>query len=319
MKGFVLVAFIVGALGVGAGAEVPSGIGSVAFARLGVDARVLGMGGAFVGVAAGSPIALYNPAALALAEKVDVSTMYATPYGFTLGITYQNVSAVLPIQVQTESVPGIGAAVTWMSLQIADIIVWDEDDPGATTSFTATDAIYMASAGIEIFEGLCVGAAGKLYRERILDGRAEGLGVDVGVLGTFFVEDVPVSVGLNSMDIGQTLVKWSGTAGNPDNYVPWINKIGASTWIEDIGLLVAADLDWAVGRPASEQVFHTGVEWAPVKPVALRTGWKTFLDGRSTISLGIGIRLFGSVALDYAYVMGGDIDAAHFASMHVGF
>lgn len=299
--------------------DVPSGIGSVAFARLGVDARVLGMGGAFVGVADGAPIALYNPAALALARDVDVTTMYATPYGFSLGISYQHVSAVLPLQVQTESVLGIGAAVTWMSLQVSDIIIWDEEDPGNSSSFTATDSIYIASAGFELTGGLCVGAAAKLYKERILDGRADGIGFDLGAIGSLELAGLPVSLGLNSMDVGRTLVKWSGTAGNPDNYVPWVNKVGAAVLVDDLGLLAAADFDWAVGRPASEQVFRAGVEWKPVPAIALRSGWKSFLDGRSTASLGLGVELFRRVSFDYAYVLGGDIAGAHFASIHVRF
>jgi hypothetical protein len=319
MRALVLMALLVGALGLCVAAEVPSGIGSVAFARLGVDARVLGMGGAFSGVADGHPIPLYNPAALALARNVDVGTMYAAPYGFDLGIAYQYASAVLPIQVQTESARGVGAAVTWMSLVVSDIMIWDEENPGNTASFTATDSIYMGSVGLELVEGLCAGAAAKLYRERILDGRAEGFGVDLGLIGTFRVAGVPMSIGLNSMDIGQTLVKWRGTAGNPENYIPWINKLGVSVLVEELSILAAADFDWGVGRPRAEQVFRAGVEWKPVEPIALRGGWRMSLDGRSTVSFGIGFRAFSAVSLDYAYVLGGDIDAAHFASVHILF
>ncbi len=316
MKSLALVALVVGALCVGVWAEVPPGIGSVAFARLGVDARALGMGGAFVGVAVGAPVAVYNPAALSRAERVDVSTMYATPYGFTLGITYQHASAVLPIAI--ESLPQIGAAITWMSLQIDDIMIWDEESPNPE-SFTATDSIYMASAGVEVADGLRLGATAKLYRERILDGRGQGVGFDLGGLATFDIEGIPVSLGVNSQDVGSTLIKWSGTAGNPDNFVTWVNKVGASVWLEDFGLLVATDVDWAIGRPASEQVFRAGAEWLPVDLLAVRAGWKTFFDGRSSVSLGIGIRLFDTVSLDYAAVLGGSISAAHFASLHVEF
>lgn len=319
MRVLVLLVSLIGIVAMCANAQVPSGIGSAAFARLGVDARAIGMGGAFVAVTTGAPVAFYNPASLALAREVDVAALYAAPYGADLGISYQHVSAVLPLSVQTESKRGLGVAVTWMGLQISDIIIWDEDDPGSGSSFTATDSIYIASLGVELIDNLCVGGAAKLYQERILNGRGEGVGVDLGLVASLTLGEIPISIGLNSTDVGKSTVRWSGTTGNPENYIPWVNKLGVAVRLDEFSLLVAADFDWAVARPEREQVLRAGLEWNPVKPLTLRAGGTMTLDGTKGITAGVGLRIFGLLSFDYAYVAGTGLGGTHFGSLHVEF
>jgi hypothetical protein len=319
MRVFVLLVSLIGVVAMCANAQVPPGIGSAAFARLGVDARAIGMGGAFAAVASGGPIAFYNPASLALAREVDVAALYAAPYGADLGISYQHVSAVLPLSVQTESKRGLGVAVTWMGVQISDIMVWDESDPGSGTSFTATDSIYLASLGVELLDGICVGGAAKLYQARILNGRGEGVGFDLGLIASFRLGEIPISVGLNSTDVGRTTVKWSGTTGNPDNFVPWVNKLGVAVRLDELSLLAAAAFDWGAGRPKREQMLRAGFEWSPVEVLALRGGGTMTLEGTTGITAGVGLRLFGLLSFDYAYVSGTGLGGTHFGSFHVSF
>jgi hypothetical protein len=319
MRVVVLLVSLIGIVAMGANAQVPSGIGSAAFARLGVDARAIGMGGAFVAVTTGAPIAFYNPASLALARQVDIAALYAAPYGADLGISYQHVSAVLPLSVQTESKRGLGVAVTWMGLQISDIVIWDEDDPGSATSFTATDSIYIASVGVEVTDGLYAGGAAKLYQERILNGRGEGVGVDLGFIASFSLGEIPISIGLDSTDVGRSTVKWSGTTGNPENYVPWVNKFGVAVRLDELSLLAAVDFDWAVGRPEREQMLRAGFEWNPVEVLALRAGGTLTLNGTKGITAGVGLRIFGLLSFDYAYVAGTGLGGTHFGSFHVEF
>lgn len=300
--------------------QVPPGVGAASFARIGIDARPLGMGGAFVAVAEGTPIPYYNPAGLVRASGVTVDGMYSEPFGHEFGIAFQNLSVLgsLGAGLQTDS-RGIGAGITWIGMRIKDILVWDENDPTVVESFTATSNLYLASVAYPILDNWAVGASTKLYRERILEGRGEGFGVDIGVIGSFLIGELPVTVGLNAMDIGETKISWRQTAGEPDNYVPWVNKIGVSTRLLDDAVLLAFDYDWAVGRPVREQILHLGAEYSPFEIITLRAGWSGNLEEGGSFGGGAGIYLLGRFFMDYAYVMGEALGATHYVSMQFSF
>ena len=309
---------LVSTLGVAA-ADVPAGVGASAFSRIGIDGRPLAMGGAFVAVASERPVPYYNSAALLAAPRIGATAMYSQPYGPDFGITFQDVCVYGRLDSQTASARAIGVAAGWVGVSISDIVVWDEDDPGSSETFTATSSIFSGSVGVELRHNLAVGCTVKYYHDAILEGRSRGLGVDVGLLGSFSLGGVPVTVGANLMDVGRTRIQWHGTEGEPVNYVPWVNKIGASAVFGEGLVLAACDLDWAVDRPATEQRLRVGVEVNPVRWVFVRGGWSSDFAGKRTISGGVGLELLRQLWLDYAYVPNSELGATHFVSMHVSF
>jgi len=299
--------------------DVPAGFGAASYARIGIDARPLAMGGTGVAIRTGSPIPYYNPARLVVAESVDVGGMYSEPYGSDLGVSFQSLGILGRFELQTESPTVLGLGLTWIQMKVDDIPVWDEEIPGEVSFFSATSSLYLVSAAMDVYSGVALGATVKVYRERILEGRGRGTGVDVGVLASVTIEEVPVTLGMNLMDLGGTNVRWTGTAGEPDNFVPWVNKIGASaSWLDGLAL-TAVDFDWAVGRPAREQKLHVGVEVRPVGPLFLRAGWSGDLEGSdSKFSAGLGIELLDWFRLDYAYVPARNLfGTGHFLSLRV--
>ncbi len=66
------------------GAQTTDGVGSAAFLRRGVDARALGMGGAFVAVADGYSALYWNPAGLARTPSWEVGGMTANLYSIDI-------------------------------------------------------------------------------------------------------------------------------------------------------------------------------------------------------------------------------------------
>jgi hypothetical protein len=299
--------------------EVPPGAGAASFARIGIDARPLAMGGAFVAVDVGNPIAYYNPAALVNAPVLGTGGMYSRPYGEEFGITFQSLTILGCLRrVQTDSARAIGAAFTWVQMRISGIPIWGEDDP-SVTFFAATSSIYLASIAAPLFDSWAVGVSAKLYRERILEGRGEGLGFDLGLLGSFQINDIPITVGFNATDIGRTTVRWHGTTGEPENYVFWVNKAGVSALLLGAKILVACDVDWAVGRPAREQKVHLGIEARLIQAAAARVGVRSDLEGNVSLAAGIGLHLFDAFDLDYAYVPQEALGATHFVSAHFVF
>ena len=301
-------------------AQTPAGFGPGLFARGDIDARSSAMGEACVAVADGRATAYYNPAGLARAMRLGIGGMYSEPYGQVAGTTFQYVSVMGPLGTQTDSlVNGLGVAVTWRGTTIADIPIWEEQGPG--TTFSASASVYSASAGLPVatLADLAVGATVKYYSASILEGRAEGFGLDVGALAAFTLADVPLRVGCNAMDIGESTIYWHGTAGEPKNYIPWVNKIGVAARLFDDKLLIACDFDWAVGRPKREQILHLGVELSLIQQLALRAGWQTNLDGKSSIAAGVGIFLLDSLKVDYAYLPGKILGATSILSVQVLF
>ena len=320
MKRYLVFFAIVLAVSVMGICQVPPGVGAASFARIGVDARPLAMGGAFVAVSDGTPIPYYNPAGLVRAASPTLDGMYSEPFGHEFGIAFQNVNAVGSFRLgsQTDS-RTLGVGLTWIGMQIKDILVWDEDDPTIVDSFTATSNLYLASLAFPILEDWAVGVSAKLYRENILDGRGEGFGLDIAVLGSFWLGELPIAVGVNSMDLGETKISWRQTAGEPDNYVPWVNKMGVSTSFLDGMVLAAFDYDWAVGRPVREQILHIGAEYHPFDIISLRAGWKGDLEEGGAFGGGAGIQLLGKFVMDYAYVMGEALGGTHYVSMQFSF
>jgi hypothetical protein len=313
---FVLSVLFVGVISLAVLAEVPPGMGAASYARRGIDARPLAMGGAFVAIAEGSAAAYYNPAGLAEISRIGVGGMYTEPYGAGFGATFQylNASGVLTPQT-TSRVSQVGIALTWLGFTVSGIPIWEEEGPAGT--FTATSSIYLVSVGFAFpgLENWTFGLSAKLYRERILEGRSQGLGFDLAVRGSFFVVDLPITIGFNAMDVGQTVIQWHGTAGEPENYVPWVNKLGLSTLFWEGRIRLACDFDWAVGRPAREQVLHVGVEGRPIEQLFVRSGWSSNLEGDGAFSGGLGIRLFEErFSVDYAYLAAKALGASHLVS-----
>lgn len=297
-------------------AGVPAGYDAASFARQGVDPRPLAMGGAFVGVSTGAPIAYYNPAGLVRAEGWGAGSLYSEPFGPELGIAFQTFSGHGAFQLQTPSLRLVGVGASWIMMEIREIPIWSEDSPDVEY-FTARSSLYSVSVALTLSDSIAAGVSAKLYRESILEGTGSGVGLDVGFQWTVSIGEIPVTLGINAMDVGRTKIQWTGTAGEPENYVSWVNKLGASVRLLDGLALVAADFDWAVGRPARDQVVHLGVEVVPISALAIRGGLRADLEGDVRPSAGVGLHLFGLLDVDYAFVLGTPVGAAHYVSLRL--
>lgn len=317
------VAAVLALLGLSVLADVPDGIGAASYARQPLTARPAAMGGAFVSIAEGIPAAYYNPAGLGRHTPFEAGAMYSLPYGeaFDTSLQFLGINGNLgELQTDSQMLSKLGWSVGWLGLSIRDIWLWDDD--GAPTIASANSSLYTASAGIPIpaIEGLYGGASIKVYRDTLLDGRSFGIGLDLGTLLDFVVADIPVSIGVNAKDIGSTRVKWYGTAGEPDNFVHWVNKFGASARFLSGIVLATADFEWAVGRPSEEQRALVGLEVTPVPQLAVRGGWRGSLDGSGgAFTAGVGIYLGETFRLDYAYRTRRILGAGHTLSVSLVF
>lgn len=145
---------------------------------------------------------------------------------------------------------------------------------------------------------MAVGLTAKLYRERMLEGRAQGMGFDAGAIvdfGTF-------RVAYCSQDVGGTRYQWRGTGQEPEMHIPWLHRLGlAALWL-DSSLLTTAE---AVLESGDSPSFRLGVEWTLFDTLALRGGVR--LDSvptqgyRPVFTAGLGVA-WSAFALDAAYL-----------------
>ncbi len=282
------------------------------FARDGIGARALAMGGTFVATADDASAGFWNPAGIGYLEGYHVGGMCVVGGRFGISdIKFQDLS-LLAKPVQTGSLSSLGVGITWINHTVSGI-PYTGDDGGGT--FDADQSLFLASVSwlLEIAENWTASLGGnvKYYRETILYGVGSGLGFDLGLLFKGALDDIPVSVGIVSTDTLETTVRWRGTAHNPDNYVPWIVRVGATALLLDSKLMLALDIDFSPAAPHSDlprysnlDRLHLGVEVLPVSQLALRGGFIVWRDGTRRLSAGLGINPWEGLTIDYAYLKG---------------
>jgi len=318
-KAFVATLLIAG-LTFSLAAETPPGIGIGSYKREGIDARAAGMGEAFVAIAEGGATSYFNPAGLAGIYDLNLGGMYSEPYGEGFGVSLQYVSVLGPLGTQTDSVvAGLGVGLMWIGLKVADIPIWGEG--GGEGSFSADSSLYLVSLGGPVpgFDSWSAGVSFKYYHSSILEGKANGFGLDVGFLARFSIVGARLTIGVNAMDLGGTTVRWSGTEGGADARIPWVNRVGVAAALFDSRVIIAGGVDWAVGRPLEEQRLRFGGEVRPIRELALRAGWSGGFDGKGGLSFGVGIYLLDSFSIDYAYLPAKAFGATNILSLEVAF
>ena len=288
------------------------GTNAGAFVRDGTGSRALALGGAFVAIADDASAGYWNPAGIGYMNGYHLGGMSVLGGRFGISdIKYQALS-LLARPVQTESLSGFGVGITWINHVVSDI-PYTGDGGGGT--FSDNQSLFLVSAALPFALGeewkVSVGANLKYYRHSLLTGVGSGLGADLGVLFRGKIEDIPVSIGVASMDTLETTVAWTGTEHNPENYVPWIIKGGVSTVLFDGIVQLSADIDFSPSPlhgdfPRYSQLdrLHLGIEVLPVSQLSLRGGLIVWRNATKRLSVGVGIRPWEGAIIDYAYVMG---------------
>ncbi|NIR48095.1 SH3 domain-containing protein [candidate division KSB1 bacterium] len=253
--------------------------GAGVFLRMGVGARPLGMGGAFVGMANGPATTYWNPAGLGRIHNFQFEFMnVALPFDRTFNFF----SGVLPIR----RIMTVG--VSWIGLRVNDIEGRSSNTSTPDYVFGSSQNAFLISLGKSITPFLSVGGNIKIIRNELESLTATGLGFDASLL---LRPSYRLKLGLLVQDIG-TDYRWNNnlTEGVPMNF-----RIGASYEIYNDVVLVA-DMGKTVDLKPK---FHVGSEIRPVESLPLRIGWN---DGQ--ISGGAGFILpisNNSLELDYAY------------------
>ena len=305
---------------------------SASFLEIGVGARALGLGGAFCSLADDGTAFYWNPAGLAFLRRPQISGMYGLQFGSLkdpLG-HYHQLGYV-------HILPGNAViAINWIRLAVDDIPLYSElagdsywdrlhdsslRPDGVPTGYMADteDALYFSFAinnkwnmdlgwnfhkvAVEIPIGFNL----KLFRQKLGQGEASGIGLDIGTMVRINLADFfqmkklgIISIGLQIQDLTGSKMSWNTLHQDviPVNFktgTTYIHpvKIGGGS----ISISYNRDTRWG-GRN------RWGAEYKGFGLLALRLG----LDN-GKFAGGAGIK-FWRLSVDYAF-LSHELDSLH--------
>ena len=309
------------------------------FLRIGVGARPLAMGGAFVALANDGTAFYWNPAGLSNVPGIEVNFEHADMFG---GLAQYNAgSAALCIGRNST----IG--VSWIRLAVNDIPryselpqgYWDRITNPALRSTGEAEGYFGDSENAFMFSfarkfefelnlggglspdwipsELAIGVSYKYIDQHLDNSRGSGQGIDAGALFRMMsnrkAEGAPfrsIAFGVNLQDVAKTTVKWN-TASNAKDVAALTLKVGAavSQWIQPLRTDLTLVFDKDTGE--SEGTYFGG-ELAIKRVVALRMG-----SHDNDLTVGVGLRI-KNLRLDYACV-GYQLQTTHRVSGAVHF
>ena len=313
---------------------------TASFLEIGVGARALGMGGAFCSMANDGTSFYWNPAGLSFVRRPQLCGMYGPQFG-----SFRNPLGNFHFLGYTHPLPGNSVlAVNWIRLRVDDIPIFSElegdlfwerlHDPLLRPSgepegyFNDTeDAFFFSFAKMnrwkldlgwgyhDVRVEIPFGVNFKWIRQSLGDHEASGLGLDVGAMIRFHLDDFfeteklgVLSWGINLQDVTGTRLSW--TTKHQD-VVPMNTKWGLSYLhplpVKEGSLCLSFDKDSRWGGKK-----RWGLEFSGFRVLRLRSGLD---DGNFTC--GVGIR-FWVIGVDYAF-LSHELDSLHRISCSVSF
>jgi hypothetical protein len=306
---------------------------------IGVGARALGMGGAYVGVADDSTAVYWNPAGLPKIKHIEVSAIqqgrqYSGGSLNEVGSQYFFMSGGMSIP----KFGSIGAAIMRFGVdeipQVSGVDAFGA--PVQVGTFKTQDLALLASYGLSLHKSVSTGLTMKY-----LSGGTSGLqssgsvvgdasytyfGVDLGLLVDFGGMTSSLegwSIGLNLQDLASSGVSWKNTPTSPTDKVDMNAKIGTAysppfAFLKDNNsqLTFAIDADPKYG---SNMLMHYGAEFWYKDTLAFRGGIRQFMGGLQNMetSLGASFRLY-ILQADYAFI-NYELTPMHYLSLAVRF
>lgn len=283
------------------------GESEASFLKVGVGAKALGMGGAFVGLADDASALYWNPGGLSqLRQKEDLSQLRQREVLFAHNVLSQGISQYFLGYVQSlgeRNRRNIGLALNYMN--VGDI-------EGREGEFSSVKDLEASFSVISLNYSQCVGSdLGIGVSGKVIAGDLEG------DQETAFALDLGLLYLRGSLGLGVSLNNLGSQLGGAD--LPKEIRAGLSYRLLKDKLTLVASLD-----TLEETRWHLGAQCLLFdKFVALRGGFET-ASGRSKLGSGTGLSLglglnFNNFRLDYAFLPYGEIGDTHRLSLAVNF
>ena len=268
-----------------------------AFLKLGVGARPMGLGSAYVALADDATATYWNPAGLAAVRATEISAMHNE---WIQDFRHEHVAVGTPLGRGTLGLSFSGFYGSELERR---------DENGLLTGhFGFNDIAMTAAYGRPISGGLDAGGAVRYVRSMIDDVDATSISFDLG--GRYRLGSSGFSLGAAVQNLGgeATYVE----EGFP---IPTTVRVGAA-WSKPLASLKGrGTLTTEIRKARAEDArFHVGGEYAYHERIALRVGGKFGYD-EEDLTFGIGLTQ-SRIRFDYALVpLSSDLGTAHLFSL----
>jgi hypothetical protein len=286
------------------------GTAGAKFLQIGVSARAIGMGEAFLGVSDDASALYYNPGGLSLLNQKEV---VLTHIAYPAGIKYEFAGFVLPAPSMAGT---FGIAFYALNMDDMPVTNYDYTDPfiGNGQTFTASDYAVGLSYSAGLTDRFSVGVTLKYITQLLAESKATGWATDLGLY---------YDTGFRNFKLCMSIANFGPDMKFDTEPYPLPQDFRFGTAIDVVqsehSRLTAAV---QVSHPNDNlEKFNTGFEYWFNDMFALRLGKKfnyDYMDKNSGfgegMTFGAGIRLPIStyrLTVDYAYQDLGFLDAVN--------
>lgn len=314
-------------IGQSSGKVTNVGTTAASFLEIGVGARAIGMGGAFVATANDITAIYWNPAGLGRLERAEVLFVHTN---WIADIAYDFAAASIPLGRYGT----VGASITTLSMD--DMKVRTVDYPEGTGEFfNAKDLALTLSYGFKITDRFSIGFNGKFIHQQIWEQRAQGFAIDIGTLFTTTFHGLRIGAAMTNfgsdmkMDGENLLVYHDIDQTKLGNNERIFAKLETNKWPIPLNFQAGLAMEVLNSRfqrltvateathPSDNtESVHLGLEYALREMFFLRGGYRDLFlqDSEEGFTLGAGFssKFFGKlqVFLDYAYADFGRLENA---------
>lgn len=270
-------------------------------------ARQLGMGGISVGFSDDAGGMFYNPAGLA---NIEFPQLTATSRKLVLDETnYSLISWAIPTQWGTIGIGyiglGTGGSLPTMLDPATNRIIIDPSREATSYDNTVTMISYSRKVKIpQLPNQIALGGNLKFFNQSLsgdITSRASGMGID---LGASYRTHEWLTVGASLQNLLEGNMQWSGgdsdKIGGNYKFGARINILGSKEALVKHAHTLYGGIDMDIPHSTNTSTgYHLGVEYIPMKKIALRTGLNMEGNG-AALNFGVGLEN-GGFRFDYAY------------------
>jgi len=315
-----------------------NGTAPAQFLKIGVGARAMALGGAFVAATDDAFSLYWNPAAITKVDKVTLAGVYTNWFA---DINHQFLAFIIPIDMNS----GIGFQATFLNMDKMEITTI-ENPHGKDEYFEAYDLSIGVSYGIRLTEFFALGITGKYIEQTIYNESASTFAMDIGS-----ILDIP----WYSLKLGMRMANFGGKMQldgrdlirefdmNPNNTlnVGVESRLKTEPWDLPLMFQVGLAMDIMGGSDSyypseynrvtisidgshpndSPEFASIGLEYEYNQLVALRGGYRLNRDVENFFyGIGLNIPLSESkFRFDYALASYNDLDYIHIFSGSIDF
>lgn len=277
-----------------------SGTEGASFLNILVGAEPAALGGAYSALASNAYAPTWNPGGLGALETTQVAAQHLS---YLESIYYRHFSFTHPFHKGS----AFGASAQYLG---STDIPGTDISGNSTGDFSSHYGAYSISYGRSVSSRLSLGMTGKYIEAKIDDVSASAMAVD---FGSYYQATEKLTLAGVVKNVGTQL-----TFLEQHDPLPLAFHMGGSY---EANSKFTASLE-GVYRQTGLASLHSGVEWRPLEPIALRAGYRTdTLKGLSPIAgltTGVGIKILGQT-FSYAWVPMGELGNTQYFSVLVQF